>query len=106
MMRTHPEPDALDSYAEAVKTGLKPQLNRQLFGNGERSSELLLHGWSSDVSFNVSQLNGVAQEAASMSAQTAHFHQRGACVNVLMESAQSNTSLRSVSKGLMSWARQ
>ena len=157
-MRARQEADALDRHSEAVKAGRKPQLNRQFFGNGERSSEQLVHGWSAGVLVNVSPLNSVAQEAASMaadnrapsaqtglgktlldqqtsaaqrhdtvqvrhaifqqwsqlgrrslfdvmSAETAHFHQRVAYVNALMESAQSNTSLRSVGKGLMSWAR-
>ena len=40
-----------------------------------------------------------------MSAETDHFSQRVAYVNALMDSAQSNASLRSVGEGLMSWAR-
>ena len=176
VLRARQEADALDSYAEAVKAGQKPQLNWQFSGNGGRSGEQTVRGWSAGVSVNVSLFNGGAQEAASMaaykraqsartglsqtvldrqtraaqlydaaqtsmerarryvsllrdtekvrlatfqqwsqlgrrslfdvmSAETDHFSQRVAYVNALMDSAQSNASLRSIGEGLMSWAR-
>jgi adhesin transport system outer membrane protein len=174
VMQTRREAEALDSYAEAVRAGQKPQLNWQVSRTQGATPDTRSTSWSAGVAVSMSLFNGYSDEAAQraalrraesarqslgqlvldrqtraalthdaslsamdrarryvdllrdsekvraatfqqwsqlgrrslfdvMSAEGDHYAQRVAYVNALMDSAQSNASLRSMGIGLVNW---